>query len=90
MNKSELIAKIAEKAEMSKKDAEKAINATLDSIKELTAEKGAVSLIGFGKFEKRHRAKRHGQNPQTKQPITIPASTTVGFKVGASFKEAVK
>ena len=88
--KKELIELVAKKAEFTKKDAEKAINATLDSIKELTAENGAVSLIGFGKFEKRHRAARQGQNPQTKQTITIPASTTVGFKVGASFKEAVK
>ena len=88
--KKELIELVAEKAEFTKKDAEKAINATLDAIKELTAEKDAVSLIGFGKFEKRHRAERQGQNPQTKQTITIPASTTVGFNVGASFKEAVK
>ena len=63
--KKELIELVAEKAEFTKKDAEKAINATLDSIKELTAEKGAVSLIGFGKFEKRHRAARQGQNRKT-------------------------
>ena len=88
--KKELIELVAKKAEFTKKDAEKAINATLDSIKELTAKKGAVSLIVFGKSEKRPRSARQRQNPQTKQTITIPASTTVGFKVGASFKEAVK
>lgn len=88
--KKELIELVAKKAEFTKKDAEKAINATLDSIKELTVEKDAVSLIGFGKFEKRQRAERQGQNPQTKEKITIPASTTVGFKPGALFKEAVK
>ena len=82
MNKTELIAAVAEKAELSKKDAEAAIT---DSLK--NGEK--VQLVGFGSFEVKARAERVGRNPLTKETIQIPASKTPVFKAGKALKDAV-
>ncbi len=90
MNKSELIAKIAEKAEMSKKDAEKALNAFVDSVTDALKAKDKVVLVGFGSFETKERAARKGKNPQTGAEIDIPATTVPAFKVGKALKDAVK
>ncbi len=89
MNKVELVAAVAEKADLSKKDADKAVAAVLDAVKEAVAKGDKVSLIGFGTFEVRTRAARTGRNPQTKQTITIPASKAPVFKAGKAFKDAV-
>ncbi|MCX7922226.1 MAG: HU family DNA-binding protein [Clostridia bacterium] len=89
MNKSELIASMAEKGELSKKDAEKALNAFLESVEETLAKGDKIQLVGFGSFEVRERAARKGRNPQTKEEITIPASKTPIFKVGKALKEQV-
>ncbi|MBQ9964484.1 MAG: HU family DNA-binding protein [Clostridia bacterium] len=89
MNKVELVAAVAEKANLSKKDADKAVAAVLDAVKEAVAKGDKVSLIGFGTFEVRARAARTGRNPQTKQTITIPASKAPVFKAGKAFKDAV-
>ncbi len=90
MNKTELIAAIAEKAELSKKDAEKALNAFIESVEGALAKNDKVQLVGFGTFEVKTRAERKGRNPQTKQEITIPASKAPAFKVGKAFKDAIK
>lgn len=90
MNKTELIAAIAEKAELSKKDAEKALNAFVESVEGALAKNDKVQLVGFGTFEVKTRAERKGRNPQTKQEITIPASKAPAFKVGKAFKDAIK
>ena len=90
MNKSELIAKIAEKAELSKKDAEKALNAFVDGVTEALVAGDKVVLVGFGSFETKKRAARKGKNPQTGAIIDIPASTVPSFKVGKALKDAVK
>lgn len=90
MNKSELIAKIAEKAELSKKDAEKALNAFVDGVTEALVAGDKVVLVGFGSFETKKRAARKGKNPQTGAVIDIPATTVPSFKVGKALKEAVK
>ena len=90
MNKTELIAAIAEKAELSKKDAEKALNAFIESVEGALAKNDKVQLVGFGTFEVKARAERKGRNPQTKQEITIPASKAPAFKVGKAFKDAIK
>lgn len=89
MKKTDLIAAIAEKADISKKDADKALAALIDVVTDALKEGDKVQLIGFGTFEVRERAARTGINPQTKQNITIPASKSPVFKAGAAFKAAV-
>lgn len=89
MNKSELIASIAEKSSLTKKDAEAALKAFIESVEE-TLEKGEkIQLVGFGTFETRERAAREGRNPRTKEVIKIEASTVPVFKAGKEFKEKV-
>ena len=90
MNKTELVASIAEKANISKKDAEKAVAAFVDSVAAELKKGGKVQLVGFGTFEVRERAARTGINPQTKQTIKIAASKNPVFKAGAALKNAVK
>ena len=90
MNKSELVASVAEKAGLTKKDAEKAINALFASIEEALASDDKVQLIGFGTFEVKTREERKGRNPQTGAEITIPASKNPVFKAGKGLKDAVK
>lgn len=89
MNKSELVAKIAEKSGMQKKNAELALNSFMESVKEALANSDKVQLVGFGTFEVKHREERKGRNPQTKEEITIPASNAPTFKAGKELKEAV-
>lgn len=88
MNKTELIAAVAEKANISKKDADSAVNAVIDSIIEAVAKEEKVQLVGFGTFEVRARAERQGRDPRTNSPITIPASKIPAFKAGKAFKDA--
>jgi DNA-binding protein HU-beta len=89
MNKTELIASVAEGAGFSKKDAEKAVNALIDSIKKEVADGNKVQIIGFGTFDCKKRAARKGKNPQNGKEIHIPASTVPVFKAGKGFKEIV-
>ncbi len=90
MNKTELIAAVAEKAGISKKDADSAVNAVMDTIVEAVAKQDKVQLVGFGTFEVRERSERKGRDPRTNKEITIPASKVPAFKVGKAFKAAVK
>lgn len=90
MNKTELVAAVAAKAELSKKDAEAAVNAVFDSVKDALAEGDKVSLIGFGTFSVKTRAARTGLNPRTKEAIEIPESKVPAFKAGSALKDAVK
>ena len=89
MNKSELVASMAEKSQISKKDAEKALNAFMESVEDALVKNDKVQLVGFGSFEVRQRAERKGRNPQTKEEITIAASKAPIFKVGKALKESV-
>ena len=89
MNKTELIAAVAEKAELSKKDAEKAVKAFTDVVSEELVNGGKIQLVGFGTFEARTRNARTGKNPRTNEPIKIPAATVPAFKAGKAFKDAV-
>ena len=89
MNKTELIATVAEKAELSKKDAEAAITAMVDAITEALSQEEKVQLVGFGSFEVKKRAARTGLNPRTKETIEIPASAVPTFKAGKALKDAV-
>ena len=90
MNKTELIAAVAEKAGISKKDADSAVNAVMHTIVEAVAKQDKVQLVGFGTFEVRERSERKGRDPRTNKEITIPASKVPAFKVGKAFKAAVK
>ena len=89
MNKTELIASVAEKAGMTKKDAERAVNAALDAITATLAEGGRVQLSGFGIFEVKTREARTGRNPRTKETIQIPASKAPVFKASSALKANV-
>lgn len=89
MNKTELIAAVAEKAEISKKDAEKAIKAFTDVVAEELVKGEKVQLVGFGTFEVSERAEREGRNPQTREPMTIAASKSPKFKAGKALKDMV-
>lgn len=90
MNKTELIAKVAEQSELTKKDATKAVEAVFTSISEALKEGDKVQIIGFGNFETRDRAARKGRNPQTGEEIEIAASKVPAFKAGKALKEGIK
>ena len=90
MNKTELIAAMAEKTGSTKKDAEAALNAMIASISEALVAGDKVQLIGFGTFETRDRAAREGRNPRKPgEMIKIPACTAPAFKAGKALKDAV-
>lgn len=89
MNRTELISAIAEKSESSKKDVEKILKIFEQIITEQLSNKQEVRLVGFGTFDVTERAEHMGRNPQTKEPITIPASTAPRFKAGKALKDAV-
>jgi len=90
MNKSELIAKVAEMTELSKKDATKAVEAVFEAISGALQNGDKVQLVGFGNFEVRERSARKGRNPQTGQEIEIAASKVPAFKPGKALREAIK
>ena len=89
MNKTELIAAVAEKVGMSKKDADAVVNAVIDTIVEEVAKEEKVQIVGFGTFEVRSRSERQGRDSRTNSPITIPASKVPAFKAGKAFKDAM-
>lgn len=89
MNKTELVAAIANEAGISKKDAEAAVNVFTSTVTRVVADGDKVALVGFGTFETAERAARTGRNPQTGETISIPAATVPKFKAGKAFKEAV-
>lgn len=89
MNKTDLIAAIAEKAEISKKDSEKALKAFIDVVTEQLKNDDKVQLVGFGTFEVSKRAAREGRNPQTGQTMKIDACKAPKFKAGKALKDAI-
>ena len=89
MNKTELIAAVAEKTGMSKKDTEAVISATLGTITAALHEEEKVQLMGFGSFEVKKRAARTGRNPSTGEPMDFPAARLPAFKAGKALKDAV-
>ena len=89
MNKTELVAALAEQAGVSKKDAEKVLKAFTDVVTDELKKGEKVQLVGFGTFEVSERAAREGRNPATKQPIKIPASKAPKFKAGKALKDAL-
>lgn len=90
MNKTELVAAMADKAGIAKKDADKALAAFIEVVEKELKKGKKIQLVGFGTFEVRKRPARSGFNPQTKAPIKIAASKVPAFKAGKAFKDAVK
>lgn len=89
MNKTELVAAVAEQAEISKKDAEKALKVFVDVVTEQLKAGDKVQLVGFGTFEVSERAAREGRNPQTGETMKIAASKAPKFKAGKALKDAI-
>ena len=89
MNKTELIAAVAEKTGLTKKDAERVINATFETVTASLAKGDKVAVSGFGNFEVKAREARIGRNPRTKETIEIPATKLPAFKAAKALKDAV-
>ena len=89
MNKTDLIAAVAEKSSLSKKDAEKAINAFVATVTESLIKGEKVQMVGFGVFEVRDRPAHKGHNPMTGAEIEIAASKAPVFKAGKALKDAI-
>ena len=89
MNKTELVAAIAEKTELSKKDAEKALKAFSDVVAEELKKGEKIQLVGFGTFEVAERPARTGRNPMTGKTIEIAASKSPKFKAGKALKDSL-
>ena len=90
MTKSDLVAKMAGDAGITKAAAEKALNSFLSAVKGALSAGDKVTLVGFGTFSVAQRAEREGRNPRTGQKITIPAAKVAKFKPGSKLREAVK
>ncbi len=89
MNKKDLVASVAEVANLTPADAARAVDAVFDAITESLASKTEVRIVGFGTFSVTRRAATQGRNPRTGERIQIPASNTPKFKAGKGLKEAV-
>lgn len=89
MNKNELISAMAAISDLTKKDSEKALKAFEEAVTNELVKGGKVQLVGFGTFDVADRAAREGRNPQTGEPMPIPASKAPRFKVGKALKDAV-
>jgi len=89
MNKTELVTAMAAKSGLTKKDTEKVLKAFEEAVTEELVNGGKVQLVGFGTFDVTERAAREGRNPQTGDPMPIPASKAPRFKVGKALRDAV-
>lgn len=89
MNKTELIAAVAERTGVTRKDAERIVSATFETIATQLSLGEKVQLAGFGSFEVKTREARVGRNPRTKEAMEIPASKSPVFKASKSLKDAV-
>ncbi len=89
MTKADLIAKIAQQANLSKAASEKALNGCLDAIQESLTAEGKLTLTGFGTFSVAQRKERTGRNPQTGEEMTIPAGKAIKFKPGKGLQDVV-
>ncbi len=89
MTKSDIIAEIANKSNLTKGDAEKALNSFVEITKDTLKKEGRLALAGFGSFIVSERKERQGRNPQTGETMTIKASKTVRFRAGKALKESL-
>ena len=89
MNKTELVAIVAEKSGIAKKDAERVVSATFETITAQLMKGEKVQISGFGIFEVKEREARVGRNPRTKEAIEIPASKAPAFKPSKALKDTI-
>jgi len=89
MNKTELSAAVAAKADLTRKQAEAAVNAVVEAVGETLAAGGRVQIVGFGTFEVKNRPARKARNPRTGEEINISASKAPVFKAGKALKDIV-
>lgn len=89
MNKKELVAAVSNASGLNKKDSETALNAVISCLTDLLAQGDSIVLPGFASLSVKERPARTGRNPATGQPIDIPASKAVSFKIGSKLKEAI-
>lgn len=89
MNKTQLVDKIAENADISKASAGRALDAFIDAVSDTLKDGDQVALVGFGTFSVRERSARTGRNPQTGEEIQIAAAKVPGFKAGKALKDSV-
>lgn len=89
MNKSEIVAVVADELDVTRKDAERTVDKIFELITQALEDGDKVVISGFGSFEVRERAQREGKDPRTGETITIPAQKTPAFKAGKSLKDAV-
>ncbi len=90
MTRAELVANMAEGAEITKVAAAKALAAFEETVAAELKLNGRMSLVGFGTFSVLKRKAREGRNPQTGKPLKIPAKNVVKFKVGKALADAAK
>ncbi|MFA7417153.1 MAG: HU family DNA-binding protein [Acholeplasma sp.] len=90
MNKTELVALVADQADVTQAMAEKVVNTFVDVVTKTLSNEEKVVVTGFGTFEVRHRVARRGKNPRTGEEIIVPAQKTPAFKAGKLLKDAVK
>ena len=90
MNKTELIAVLAQEAGVTQKTAEEVLKAFTSTVSHTLKSGEKVVVTGFGTFEVRHRVERQGKNPHTEEPITVPAQNTPAFRAGKLLKATVK
>lgn len=90
MTKAELVAAVAEKADITKKDAEAAVKATFEAVADALKAGDKVAVAGFGTFSVKKRAARTATNPQTKEKVELPETTVPAFKAGKALKDLVK
>jgi len=90
MNKADLVARIAQEAEITRRQAEKALNALMDGVQDALSQGDSVTLVGFGTFSVMSRAARKGRNPQTGREIFIPASKSPKFRAGKSLRDSIR
>ena len=89
VGRNDLVGNVAGTTELTKENAKKVINAVLEGILALLEQSGKLNLVNFGSFSLKQTKERQGINPKTQQPITIPASYRLGFKVSKTWKEAM-
>ncbi len=89
MNKTELVAAVAEKSGMTRKDTERMVNALIDTVATTIASHEKVQLSGFGTFAAKYRQERVGRNPRTKEPTQVPAAWVPTFSASKALKENV-
>ncbi|MGH8056155.1 MAG: HU family DNA-binding protein [Candidatus Entotheonellia bacterium] len=90
MNKADLVARIAQEAEITRRQAEKALTALMDGVQDALTQGDSVTLVGFGTFSVMSRAARKGRNPQTGREIFIPAGKSPKFRAGKSLRNAIR